>query len=48
MLIKGNWPLKICIATDMLIHINKWNAMNREKGKRKRDHSLKYFFIKET
>ena len=40
MLIKANGPLKTCIEADMLLRT--------DKKEKKRGHSLKEFFIKET
>ena len=40
MLIKAIGPLKICIAADMLLHINYWNKTNKNE-KTKHGHSLK-------
>ena len=45
MLVKVNGPLKICTAADLLIHINWWNKANKQKGKKKSGHSLKYFLL---
>ena len=41
MLIKANGPLKICMAADTFIHINQGNKTNKQKGTKKRGHSLK-------
>ena len=46
MLIKANGPLKMCIAADMLLHINQRNNTNKQKGKRKRSYYLEEFLLK--